>query len=659
MINKKSLLILDNVDGASWVHDEALANFQKHFIEAILEYSHSNLKILITSQQEIKPVSEFRSLQLLPPSPESCVSMFTLFVNEASNEIYTIADHTCVTDSPFCIAKSQVETLCSQVGRIPKAVQVLASTLTSTITIGSVIERLEEKFNALKVLNESDYTLLSAFELAFEFLQPEEYQVCCLLLTKFPGFVSVATTEPVITPDLMARYSESFHVRRCLDKLSRKAFIETTSYKTVKINFHFHTLTRDFLMNTRKVAVPRDVLETFWATFFEKAGDVKEYAWLRDDLGEEDTEIIEEFLSDGRYDSYRLAQHLTYNYDIKNLWRFGQISKSKKRLLDKAVSTLLTDCKQPGMTYPAAEIFITLNSYHNIFAHILPDDDEGFMEKLFACETKAEQLNSLKNGSDYMAMFKGFDFYHTVSSKCESIQNSHELCNKRWKYNLKHFIRKLILVVHALVDHCNRRVRTPDCIRNIARSVDAGMISYSEGNDENAIEYLQLALKDNSSSCKDIHDMIVNIALYSIFTKRNELENSEETLRRIDRINFQDTSTNLACHRGVYMDIVIPFLNSTNKTDLAGEMWGRYVHDKSTAVSDGSLKMSLPDVSEVKPSNAYAAGVKTGQVVALKTPGSSPDESNQLTPEIAKKILEGKASLFCFVFKDMIDECHS
>jgi len=219
-INRPSLLILDNVDGRTWGNDIILAKFCTDFVKVLLQYSHSNLKVLITSQREIKMSSKFRPFPLLPPQLESCVSMFSEFVNEVSNVFYTITDETCAVESPLCILKSKVKRMCTQVGKVPKAVEVLASALSPPfITFDFMIGRLEEKFNALKYLNKSanvgDETLLSAFEVAFEFISPE-YQVCCLLLTKFPGFLTLAKTEPIITPDLMTPYSESFHVRECL-----------------------------------------------------------------------------------------------------------------------------------------------------------------------------------------------------------------------------------------------------------------------------------------------------------------------------------------------------------------------------------------------------------------------------------------------------------
>ena len=669
-INRTTLLILDNVDGRTWGNDIVLAKFYTDFVKVLLQYSHSNLKVLITSQQEIKMSSKFRSVPLPTPGLESCVTMFSEFANEVSNDIYTVIDGACAVESPLCIPKSKVETMCTLVGKVPKAVEVLASVLSPPfITISFVIERLEE-INALKYLNKSanvgDETLLSAFEIAFKFIS-FKYQVCCLLLTKFPGALTVAKTELIITPDLMTPYSESFHVRECLNELYRRSFIEITSYSNLKGECYFHTLTRNFLMITDEVVIPRNVLEVFWDTFFAKAHDVKGQEWIRDDLGMEDTELIVQFLSHGHYDSYRLAQHLTYNYDIKQFLKMGTITERYQLINDAAVNALLADCKLAGLTYPAANISIILNSYYNIFAHILPYD-EHYMDKLAVCVTKVEQLYSLKKSSDYLALFKGFDFYYMVNMKCRRIQNSHKLCNERWKFNLLHFIRKLILVMHTLVDHCNHKIQTPGCTSNLARYTNAGLISYIEGDETKAGQYLWLAL-NSSSKCVEVRNAIMYIALYSIFSKRSDQQIAKESLASIVQINFQDVD--MTCHQTLYMDIVIPFLNSTNCTDLAGELWKKT--NEFTALSTSSDKTGLKDSLEVphwlmnaevirsmKPSDAYKAGVRVGQFAALKsTPLFGPDESSQLTPEIAEEILEGKASLFCFVSKDMVEECHS
>jgi len=452
-------------------------------------------------------------------------------------------------------------------------------------------------------------------------------------------------------------------------ELYRRSFIEMTSYSNLKGECYFHTLTRDFLMLTDEAVVPRNVLEAFWDTFFAKARDVEGQEWIRDDLGMEDTELIVQYLSHSHYDSYRLAQHLTFNFDIKHFWKMGMITEHYQLIKDAAVNALLADCKLVGLTHPAANIFIILNSYYNIFAHMLPHD-EHYMDKLAVCVTKVEQLFSLKKSSDYLALFKGSDFYYTVNTKCKRIQNSHELCNERWKFNLSHFVRKLILVMHTLVQHCNHNIRTPGCTHNLARYTNGGLISYIEGDETKAGQYLLLALKDNSSSkCVEVHDAIMHIALYSIFSKRSDQQIAEKSLANIVQTNFQD-DVDMTCHQTLYMDIVIPFLNSTNNTDLAGELWKK-ISDEFTALSTSSDKtgpkdglevplMNVEVIRSMKPPDAYKAGVRAGQFAALKsTPLFSPDESSQLTPEIAEEILEGKASLFCFVSKDMIEKCHS
>ena len=188
LIYSRSLLILDDVNGR-WVSTEGLASFQKDFIEVLLQYSHQfqkNLKILVLSQQELKLVPNFRSLHLLPPSIQSCVTMFAEFASEASDYV------TIVTDQFHAVSKDEVETVCTQVGQVPKAVEVLASALSPPLV---TVENLTKELEEYDVKQPGNSTRLGAFEVVFDFIHPK-CQICCLLLARFPspGFLSACSS---------------------------------------------------------------------------------------------------------------------------------------------------------------------------------------------------------------------------------------------------------------------------------------------------------------------------------------------------------------------------------------------------------------------------------------------------------------------------------
>lgn len=643
-INKPSLLILDNVDGA-WVNHDVLAKFVRDFVQVLLWYS-KNLKILITSWEEIKP-TWFRSLHLHPPLPEHCVGMFKEFVSEISNVKYTVADQTCVVKSPACATKDKVETLCDKVGMVPKAVEVLASSLSISETIDSVLKEFADTrtFNVLTCLHNStkpwDISLRTAFEVAFGFV-PLEYQVCCLLLTKFREPFSVARTESVITRDLMTNYNNNFHIRGCLQELTRRSFMDIALYNNsneVKIDYYFHTLTRVFLLNTNKVVVPRDILELFWDKYFE----VRE-SWLRDDLNEEDIKEIIQFLHRGMYYSYRLAVHLTHMIEKLNI---------DERVIDAAINVLLDDCKKAGLTYPRSSVFIpcTVNAYYAIFTSILPHDKD-YMDKLALCVAKVEQL--LQNKKEHKIPFNTVvtvDFYNIITSECESINNSHEICNMKWRYNLLSLINSLMLLSSSLEDSCQKQ---PNCsTHQLASYTDNGLISYLMGDDIRAEQNLQSAfiMDDFSASCKEVCNVILYIALYDIFSKRDDRQSAEEILTSISQLDLQDVD--LTCHLDTYMHIVIPFLNSINNTDLARALSKQIANGNCAAVSDrsklGFAAGSANDINNKKLSQDPFASI----------PSILNKQSQLITPETAEKILEGKASLFCFVFKDKTPECNT
>lgn len=676
-IKKNSLLILDNLDGRQWAHVDALANFGMNFTKVVL--NTANLKMLITSQQKITAPSKFRWYRLDPPSLANCVVMFSHFVSDVSDYFVTDDTSLCAIGDPACTTKDKVETVCTLVGNVPMALKVLASALEKSVTIDYVIKRLEEKLKLLyfnETTEPGERNLLSAFEVAFEFVKLE-YQICCLLLTKFPGYLTVEITEPVITPELLAQYNTKkvFHMEECFKELDRKSFIESTIIKKnggsakLELLYYFHTLTRDYL-NITKVEVSTEVLHTFWDKYFEKATTIEDYEWLRDDLSREDSEIIVEFLGCGGYHSHRLAQNLIYNYNVKHFLRLGKTTDSNAKFVDSAVALLLGDCKQPSLTYNTTNIATLLNTYHNIFMHILPQD-MNYMDKLAMCEAKVQQFNSQKESSDYLALFRTFDFYYTVSAKCESIGNSHDICKQRWKYNLLHFSRKYILVIHKLTQYCNYELRTPSCTRNLASYTTGGIVSYNEGKDAMAEQYLLLALMDSSSiECKPLHDAILNIMLYSIYKRKGNLANAEKVLATIKTINFQDG--NIDCFQGIINGILIPFLESCDEKDMVSSLLEKYnrqsavsaVGDELMLKPDVNRSLEVLDIKDVIGSNmesdeAYKAGYQAGQATALKsTPPFIQEEESQLTPKIAEEILEAKASLFCFVAKDMIPECH-
>ena len=624
-ISWRTLLILDDVYGTSWLRNSTLASFRKDFIGVLLQHSrdfYKNLKILITSQQEIKPRQcEFRSVNLKPPSLPACVTMFRKFANMSSSIMYYVSD-SCEPSDSGCLERGKVESVCTRVGRVPKVLETLASHLSVTITIDRLIDRIDTE-NALEYADDSaepgDATHLIAYKVVFDSIQPK-YQICCVLLAKFPGFFTVPSTESVITRDVMTDYSKTFHVSECINDLDRKKFVESTIYSSfmgMTVDYHIHNLTRDFLMTTDEDLVPKKVLKPFWYAYIEHAEDAIPDPWLREDLFEVDTEIILDFLSRREHNSYRLARHVTNHISAK-------MGGAVALVRDEAVNNvLLPDCKDLSLTYPPASAPVILQSYRNIFSMLFAGSDKDNMDKLAICEAKVDQLNSqvgysLSAVSSYFDIEDSLYFQSTASLRCKNIQNAHEMCGSSWRCNLLDFIAILLLEIDNVEDQCNFHVTYPDCIQYIVPChTNNGLILYSTNKYEEAEEKLQLALKDDSSShCREIHDVIVYIVLYDIYFNRSDQQKADEVLANIAQIDFEEA--NLTCYQTLLKDIVIPFLAWINSTGLAE------------------------------------------QTDTLKRFHYSPfieENMRMLSEERADQIFAGEESLFCLASTDLLEGC--
>ena len=625
-ISNKTLLILDDVDGPSWSQDTEITSFWKDFTGVLLQYSHDfhkKLKILVTSELEIKPQDcEFRSLNLSIPSLPTCVTIFSMFANKTSRIMFYVSDSPCTTENPGCLERDKVESVCNRVGKVPKVLTTLASHLSKTITIDHLIKRLDE--NALKYADDStdpgDVTHLMAYGVAFDIIQPKYLQICCLLFTRFSGFFTVAMTESIITRDLMVNYSKNFHVIKCIKDLSRDGFIETTKYSSLAgvgvMDHHIHNHIRDFLTTTDKVSVPREVLEDFWDAYFEQAEDSKGDSWLREDLSDEDTNIILDFLSRRVHNSYRLARHVT-SYISVNMG--GAVA----HLRNEAVNMLLADCKDLSLIYPPSSVPLILESYANVFFMPLAGNYQNYMDLLAMCWAKVKQLNSMVGYSYGLSTVNYFDrsyFQSLISSKCKCIQNSHELCGNGWRNNMSKFVDILLREIKHMEDwHCDYHTTYPNCLQYLAPCyTNNGLTMYNGYKYDEAEKELSLALKDNSSSnCREIHDVIVYIVLYDIYFNKNDQQKAEETLANIAQINFEEA--NLTCYQTLLKDIVIPFLDWINSTDLAKQI----------------------DILKGFPYNPFLEEL----------------ENLMLSEERADQIFAGEESLFCLVSMDLLEGC--
>ena len=187
-LTKKTLLILDNVEGEYWVGESLRQHFQLDFLYHLLEHS-SHLQVLITSQQKIMSKYVFHSLHLYSLSTNDCVHL----MESRGVKIDT-------ADSEF---------ICKSVGNVPLAISVLTKTLLtySVFSVQIIKEKLTESSSKLAFMadraNSVDKDrLLSAIELAFQFVR-QECQTSTFILVKFwqPFTLDMASNQ--VTSEMM------------------------------------------------------------------------------------------------------------------------------------------------------------------------------------------------------------------------------------------------------------------------------------------------------------------------------------------------------------------------------------------------------------------------------------------------------------------------
>ena len=86
---RKSLLILDNVDGNYWVQDNSIQELRKNFIN-VLQSNSKNIQVLLTSQRKILTLRRYWIYNLLALDIEN----YSLVLQKSAIEaIYLIAMH--------------------------------------------------------------------------------------------------------------------------------------------------------------------------------------------------------------------------------------------------------------------------------------------------------------------------------------------------------------------------------------------------------------------------------------------------------------------------------------------------------------------------------------------------------------------------------------
>jgi hypothetical protein len=574
-LTRRTLLILDNVDGKAWIGDESRQQFQTKFLHPLLAQS-SLLQVLITSQHNIQSSEQvFRSYRLPSLTRENCVTL----MNAVS------------TTHGTGVSERESETLCDLVGYVPKAIKVLGASFSPENSVRFVIKTLNETSNKLGVVaSNADFVdkdrLLSAIEIGFLSVQPK-FQICSLLLVRFPGTFSLDLASSIITPDMMKGQNYSFTINECLRVLSAKSILEKISIENQlrerKERYHFHELITDYLDNFENKYNIAALLEHFWKNYVDwLSGDTGE-VWLLEDLGKQDLDAMGRILRRNDHYAYVMAvglcasglgiEFINKGASMKS-GLFEYWSERAPDWQDRITDILLSACEEPGFNYPFLSIDSLINAYVVVFEERVCDDpDEDCVDKLAACQPKIEELHSLAKGS-HEAMEASSDYHDFLQAQCSYTASSHVICNSAWKYRLLRLAFKLVLVKRRCVEACQERqpkMLNAEC-RKISHLI-LGLESYSLLADHQAIAHLDIALEGDSTPDYAFHDSLAYITLYAIYSRQGRTREMKESLTGVIASLQLTTCTS---HHWIFYDreLFAQFLMLAKEESLAKKLSG-------------------------------------------------------------------------------------
>ncbi len=567
-ITKETLIILDNVDGLNWVQDVSRMEFQNHFLSILQSHSHK-LKILITSQQEIRSLKHFRSYQLSSLDSENCIHLLSHSIAEAK------------------ISHSDATLICDMVGGVPLAVKVIAAILSPPVStsVSYVITRLNDtlKFYFLAEKNRLDEKkrILFALEVAFGFIK-KEHQVCALLSARFTGSFTVDIINSMLTADLMKPYSDDFDIMDCLYELHRKSFIEVISPFDEKkpTKYHFHTLIKSFLEISVSKFNISEVLDMFWTNYLYWINSDQGEEWLILSLAKEDLEVLIKESHKRTNHSYYLAVSITSNrLFVKYInGMFGPVWKHQelyREMLQHSIGSLLSDCEEPGLTFPISSVSRVIHAYSIAFEENVCLESSDCVKFLQICQPKIESLRFLAVGS-YDTMKAASYFYNNLLSiKCLEAKLATGGCKSLWKHSLLGVVEMLVEVEKMCTDYCSEfttEVVRGECLRSNSSPNVRALESYALKEYKEAVQLINDLANDaaSSHSCSVLEQVLVYMMMYDIHSSFNDLDEADRFIISIRGIEFQHY--NMSCYTAIYDDTVIPFLKDVNETQLAKEL---------------------------------------------------------------------------------------
>ena len=518
-LTKMTLLILDNVDGQHWVNDTSLQQLKKLFLNPLLDKTFY-LRVLITSQQDMKTTHVYRSYRLYSLPTQACVHLMVNHSRNAESE-----SDTADTDD--------LTVICDLVGNVPYASKILAKTLSSGTSAKYIIQELSEKSKNKIIAEEADKVdkdrLLSAIELAFQFVKKEcQISTFILIKSKYPFTLDEAS--PYITADMMSKYFNytDFDLYKCLLELTAKSFLEIRQYSKYRYEddkYHFHELSVDYLRISNSEQT--EILMAYWK--YRLSSGI-EGCYVDDN----DYIALSQLINDDDYSfEASIALIIFFRFSKKS-----HISASR---------VLVSHCEVQDYNSTILHPKDILHGYAYLLEDVICQEEFptewNCMDVISLCLPIIDKF--------IYSVHAGQHFRDFIVRKYLEIGSSHKTWDSIWKHSLRVYAYFFSLHFSALW---------------------RGLNDYSYSSYDEAIHSLHVVLEDTSSP----YDFIAYMTLYDIYSTQDNLTGMEESLAGIHKLDFQQINMTCYTYSADYEDphvtTAILFLQQVNETKLADKL---------------------------------------------------------------------------------------
>ena len=528
---KKTLLILDNVDGQHWVSDTSRLQLNELFLNPLLRNT-IHLQVLITSQQDKMIIhSASQSHRLYSLSTDNCIC---LMINHYRNTSDT----------------GDLRDICDLVGNVPFASKILAKTLSSGTSAKYIIQTLESNNKLEFIANRAGKDmLLCAIKLAFQFVK-KECQISTFLLIKFQYPFTLDDASLYITADMMSEYFNytDFDLYKCLLELTAKSFLEQYSrYKDDKyledVKYHFHELSVDYLKISNSERT--EILMVYWKKHLSSR--VVNWFFSADDS---DYDALSQLINNDDY---------SFEASIAVMIHF---SFSKKSLIS-ASRVLVSHCEVQDYNSTILHT-IVIRGYANLLEYVICR--QGFptewncMDVISLCLPIIDSVHADHHFSDF------------IVRKYLEIGSSHKTWDSIWKHSLRVYAHSNLVSFTA---------------------IRMGLFTHLYPINM-AIHSLHMALEDTSSRYYFMIYMSL-YTIYSTQGNLTGMEESLANIHKLDFQQINITCyTYSADYEDPHVTTAILFLQQVNETNLADKLRSKlFVGTAKMGCCDIKLNINL------------------------------------------------------------------